>query len=132
MKTIKVSEATPVQLDWLVAKCKGTEIDCFVAGNLWVWETDPLTGERERAVLFRPTRNWAQGGPIKEKHEICSGYKHQLDTDYVPQIDPATRCWARTTAGGHLTYGPTELIATMRCYLTSKLGDEAEVPEELV
>ena len=28
--------------------------------------------------------------------------------------------------------GPTPLIAAMRCYVASKLGDEVDVPEELV
>lgn len=28
-------------------------------------------------------------------------------------------------------FGPTPLIAAMRCYVASKLGDEVEVPEEL-
>jgi hypothetical protein len=27
--------------------------------------------------------------------------------------------------------GPTPLIAAMRCYVASKLGDEVELPEEL-
>jgi len=27
--------------------------------------------------------------------------------------------------------GPTPLIAAMRCYVASKLGDEVEIPEEL-
>jgi hypothetical protein len=27
--------------------------------------------------------------------------------------------------------GPTPLIAAMRCYVASQLGDEVEVPEEL-
>ena len=27
--------------------------------------------------------------------------------------------------------GPTPLIAAMRCYVASKLGDEVEVPDEL-
>ena len=29
-------------------------------------------------------------------------------------------------------HGPTPLIAAMRCYVASKLGDEVEVPEELL
>lgn len=29
------------------------------------------------------------------------------------------------------TYGPTPLVAAMRCLVTSKLGDEVDVPEEL-
>ena len=28
-------------------------------------------------------------------------------------------------------YGPTPLIAAMRCYVASKLGDEVNIPEEL-
>jgi hypothetical protein len=27
--------------------------------------------------------------------------------------------------------GPTPLIAAMRCYVASKLGDEVDIPEEL-
>lgn len=27
--------------------------------------------------------------------------------------------------------GPTPLIAAMRCYVASRLGDEVEIPEEL-
>ena len=30
-----------------------------------------------------------------------------------------------------MQFGPTPLIAAMRCYVASKLGDEVEVPEEL-
>lgn len=29
-------------------------------------------------------------------------------------------------------YGPTPLIAAMRCFVASKLGDEVEVPDELL
>ena len=29
-------------------------------------------------------------------------------------------------------YGPTMLIAAMRCYVASKLGEEIDVPEELL
>jgi hypothetical protein len=29
-------------------------------------------------------------------------------------------------------YGETPLIAAMRCYVASKLGDEVEIPEEFV
>ena len=28
--------------------------------------------------------------------------------------------------------GPTPLVAAMRCYVASKLGDEVEVPDELL
>jgi hypothetical protein len=31
----------------------------------------------------------------------------------------------------HDHYGPTPLIAAMRCYVASKMGDEIELPEEV-
>ena len=42
MKQIKVSEATPIQLDWLVAKCEGfdTRNDCTLLKFEW-----PKTGQ---------------------------------------------------------------------------------------
>jgi hypothetical protein len=30
------------------------------------------------------------------------------------------------------SYGPTPLVAAMRCYVASQLGDEVDVPDELV
>lgn len=33
---------------------------------------------------------------------------------------------------GHCYYGPTPLIAICHCYVASKLGDEVDVPEELL
>ena len=32
---------------------------------------------------------------------------------------------------GH-AFGPTPLIAAMRCFVASKLGDEVDVPDELI
>jgi len=32
---------------------------------------------------------------------------------------------------GYISEGPTPLIAAMRCYVLSKLGEEIEIPEEL-
>jgi hypothetical protein len=38
--------------------------------------------------------------------------------------------WARIWADEDYE-GPTPLIAAMRCYVASQLGDEVEVPDEL-
>jgi hypothetical protein len=43
--------------------------------------------------------------------------------------------WLARVVGENTTYlmfGPTPLIAAMRCYVASKLGDEIEIPEELL
>ena len=80
--------------------------------------------------LYSPSTDWAQGGPIIDRENLCVGRKHQADTNYCAVNDPAIDCWARTTAGGYLSYGPTPLIAAMRCLVASKLGDEVDIPEE--
>lgn len=130
MKRVKTAELIGPALDWAVAKCAGREIDGFGRYGVVVWELDALTGDKEACCLFTPSTHWTQGGPIIEHEKLCVGYQHQLDPAYVPLLDPATVCWARTTAGGYLKYGPTPLIAAMRCY-ASKLGDEVDVPDEL-
>ena len=68
--------------------------------------------------------NWAQGGPIIEQEKIAVNYDHT-----GRRID----CWTAACASMPLTWatlsGPTPLIAAMRCYVASKLGDDIEIPE---
>lgn len=68
--------------------------------------------------------SWREGGPIIEKEHIrISQYRDNLsfwEADIV------------TDRGGKFYQGPTPLIAAMRCYVASKLGDEVDIPEELV
>ena len=62
--------------------------------------------------------DWAHGGPIIERERIDVLYEHDLRWIAVPQK-------------GIESYGPTPLIAAMRCYVASKLGDTVDIPEEL-
>ena len=39
--------------------------------------------------------------------------------------------WRNGDNSGHMT-GPTPLIAAMRCFVASKLGDEVDIPKELL
>ena len=65
---------------------------------------------------FSPQDNWDQAGPIIEREEIT--------------ITPCNGAWDAMSRG-YFGYGPTPLIAAMRCYVASKLGDEVEIPPEL-
>ena len=127
---IKTSELAGCALDWAVAKCEGFTMVPKHNG----WEFVAKDGTRFNGCFeptWTPSANWSQGGPIIEWESLCVGRKHQADTNYCEVNNPAVDCWARTTAGGYLSYGPTPLIAAMRCYVASKLGDEVEVPEGL-
>lgn len=65
--------------------------------------------------------DWAYGGPIIERERIL--------LDLVgPDDDPE---WEGRIVGVWMEYGPTPLIAAMRCYVGSKLGNEVEVPEDV-
>jgi len=132
---IKVSEATGTMLDWLVAKCEGWDSEKYM---MWPDIRKDAHGKvigimvpKGRSYIwFRPSTDWAQGGPIIEREEI-ELHKWAVDgwvakaTNYMflntPQEKPE---FAEQ-------YGPKPLIAAMRCYVASKLGEEVEVPDGL-
>ena len=66
--------------------------------------------------------DWAQGGPIIEREEMSVEHCN-TDTSDSP--------WSACSAGGKYHFGPTPLIAAMRCYVASKLGDTVDIPEGL-
>jgi len=100
---MKVSELQGAALNWAVRQADG-----FTCGN-----------------LFKPSTDWAQGGPIIEREGI--GFKLSGTLAFC--------AWKSYGIGKHQNehsqYGPTPLVAAMRCYVASKLGDEIELPEEL-
>lgn len=70
---------------------------------------------------FEPSTNWAQGGPL-----IARMFEGGLQ---LTKVAGQVRASLDTPNGFY--YGPTPLIAAMRCYVASKLGDTVEVPGEL-
>ena len=117
---MKTSELAGAALDWAVAKCEniGT-VDKF--GSVWV----PMPKEPHFNEAYEPSTDWSQGGPIIEREGITVIH---LGDDW--QDD-----WQARRGDGHwqgeLIGGPTPLIAAMRCYVASKLGDEIDMPKEL-
>lgn len=109
---IKTSDLEGAALDWAVAKAEGNvrlqydSREGLIINNILGW------------IPYRPSVAWQQGGPIIERERI------ELEHD-------GFKWWARIRADEDFN-GPTPLIAAMRCYVKSKLGDEVEVPEELI
>ena len=113
---IKTADLIGPALDWAVATIEeGTEHVQF----------SPLASSKH---YFAPSKKWSQGGPIIEREKLSVGTRH---TNEHIHHDADVLCWARNTIGGFLSYGPTPLIAAMRCFVASRLGDEVEIPEEL-
>jgi len=103
---MKTSELQGAALDWAVAKCEDKQ------GKGLDWVPPDYSSD------------WAQGGPIIEREGI------NLENN-------PSRChWIASTPapehrnGAVETVGLTPLIAALRCYVASKLGDEVEIPKE--
>jgi hypothetical protein len=122
---MKTSELTGAALDWAVAKCEG-RFDVAEDADYWkedgAWWFIQTREEKVSSEKFNTSTNWAQGGLIIEREKI----NVSLSTT-APWMawfyDGVEMVW--------LTDGATPLVAAMRCYVASKLGDEVEIPNEL-
>lgn len=107
---VKTSELTGPALDWAVAKCENCTMR--ISGGYVFIDDYP-------SYAFEPHRHWGHGGPIIEREKI----------EIRPGINNP---WLASVFDVYMFMpGETALIAAMRCYVVSKLGDEAEIPEEL-
>jgi hypothetical protein len=113
---MKTSELTGAALDWAVAKCGGFDPETLNTKTGVVYSL--------RYGVYTPSTDWSQGGPIIEREFIEFG---------VSKTDPI-RYAAKIYVNDKriITHGSTHLIAAMRCYVASKMGDTVDVPPELV
>lgn len=134
MKRVKTAELTGAALDFAVSKA-----DNPPGQDGWGWWErdeqgflfDPLNECR-----YSPSTDWAQGGPIIEREMIDL---RKVYSSGRPSTNPYD-CWKaeivfrdeKLVAGDFFAHGPTPLIAAMRCFVTKALGDEVDVPEELL
>ena len=112
---IKTSDLTLLALDWAVAECEGMEGEFKNYSGAFIEST------------YNPSGDWMQGGPIIEREEISISREFASSRVEWAAWTPAP---IRDDAEA-FGYGPTPLIAAMRCYVASKLGDEVDIPEEL-
>jgi len=150
---MKTSELIGPALDWAVAKCEGEEVSVVIVdGKAEIWRNEDIYDNYTGQLCYTNTggsprflRNgkpvgvwgnpmssyldWPQAGPIIERECIatyasgaCSVSPKNPDY-WVAEILDTSEILTQ--------YGPTPLIAAMRCYVASKLGDEVEIPSEL-
>jgi hypothetical protein len=119
---MKTSELTGAALDWAVAMCelkttgdKGALIHLIGYGK-------PIPNY---------SSDWAQGGPIIEREGIelqCN--TSALQAAAYKNANPDWFACLKFKRADHW-HGTTPLIAAMRCYVASKLGDDIDLPKEL-
>jgi hypothetical protein len=112
MPLTKTSELEGAALDWAVAKAN-------YGDNMNAVMNHPAVAN----IPYTPSTDWVQGGPIIERENISTKAQQPDWAAYIAICDGMT---------DRVLPGPTPLIAAMRCYVASKLGDTVEIPEELL
>lgn len=118
---VKTSELIKPALDWAVATILGYS-DLRVNPHKW-----------DNGLVMTPPH--AKYGPVylsdissSTYWEICGPIieREKIDIEWVGREWVASvNAWTQIT-------GPTPLIAAMRCFVASKLGEEVEIPNELI
>jgi len=152
---INVSEATVMQINYMVAKCEGYAVGVLTAEDVIDRQLSGAPEEEHKYIkelfsgvkscicfvssdgyksevssdLFSKTRNgkaqfstdWNQAGEIIERESIGTFKEagHWV-ADFCQDCGTMIE-----------TSGPTAIIAAMRCYIATKLGNEVEVPDVL-
>ena len=102
---IKTSELTGAALDWAVSKCEGD---------------NPV---KDGGVGLSYSTDWLAGGPLIQMYEI--------DLKVVEEgMWQASNYFNDLAIHRFVGYSPLE--AAMRCYVAFKLGDEVDIPDELL
>ena len=108
---VKTNQLKGSALDYTVARLENSFISMDEERNIQCY----LGNHPERYFY---SSCWCISGPFIQRKEI------DLSFDISSEGS-----WCYASSGMFRGQGDTPLIAAMRCYVTSKLGDEVEVPE---
>lgn len=159
---MKTADLIGASLDWAVAdaldhKYNETRVVkvCRMEATTPAWiERESYPGSAPYYHRFEPSRSWAQGAEIIERDGISI---IRADDDYekdekgfttnrrIP-VWCAARGWQSLTTSTEyqshdpmyqifeteVSYGPTPLIAAMRCFVASVRGEEVSIPAGLL
>lgn len=130
MPVIKTEHLMGAALNWVVAKCEGVRMEDVLpprwkGASLELLRRDE-NGKRTGHYVTGQfnyctgSTQWEWGGPIIEREGISIGKGTDGWAAFINVDDE----------DGHL--GATPLVAAMRCYVASKIGDEVDVPERFL
>ena len=118
---IKTSALIDATLDWATAKAEGLlRVDggnlSFIKGGLRAH--DSTFGE-----VYQPSQDASVCKKISERENIVSRPCAVMEYGSFQAIQDGWR---------NAQIGPTHLVAILRCLVASKLGEEVDIPEELL
>ena len=117
---MKTSELTGLALDWAVAKCEGVEFEVS-NGGIFIPDEDGV----DAPYQYSPSRSYNDAGRIIDREDIDLRYR--VGVNMTATINGQFE----QTVGYREVENP-QLVAAMRCYVASQLGDEVELPKEIV
>lgn len=79
----------------------------------------------ESEPVYSYSTNWLFGGPIIEREKICIEGRPGMSEGWAAHYSK------KRESLYFYSIGQTPLVAAMRCYVASKLGDDVDIPEEL-
>lgn len=127
---MKTSELTGAALDWAAAIAEGwTTKRCGMACDCVQY----VDTNGRVSILQSYSTDWSLAGPIIERENISLERPVRMRGCAVIGFHD-WRASHPKNYGGLIRYhgdGPTALVAAMRCYVASKLGNEVEIPEGL-
>lgn len=132
---IKISELSIAALNWAVAEAQGVSYGRDISGA--------ITATRVSPVMFF--------GTLTTRYKKKDDFVISPGGSYTPATDPVQAYLIISTIGISCDYsldrkqvtayiegtdieqtGPTLLVAAMRCFVAHRLGNEIEVPDELL
>ncbi|WP_323016407.1 phage protein NinX family protein [Castellaniella sp.] len=128
---IKTKDLVGTALDWVVTTSRGLKIEYdgiahWVVSDKFAKQLGAHFDATGKQCGYSPSTDWACGGPIIEREKI------ELIPERVKVGCWCAALWDEDRCADISATGPTPLIAAMRCYVAFAIGDEVEVPNELV
>jgi len=149
---MKTSELEGIQLDWAVAKAEGLNLqmrndflkDKARRVNIKTESLELILSlQQDNTPIYVKddcpydipyySYNWFLSGEIIEREEIRLMIDDKKQWWAEKHLDSQGNTAFQTSFDKAIIgQGSTPLIAAMRCYVASKLGDEVDIPEELL
>lgn len=134
MRKVKTQQLKGRALDWVVAKIRGYRT---------VWTDGRLRPVFRLSCTVEPdwpaySTDTAAGWGVVEREDISAVRLNDLyflqGNEKGDYYEPLWAAFKTSGAGLKVNemQAPDRLTAVLRCYVASKLGDEVEVPEELL
>jgi len=133
LEYIDVDDLSGVALDWAVAVCENQFVvrdpmgfETGSESGYWIWDNSFGSNSTHQLIgrEYSPSRNWAQAGPIMERHGIYPSSYYGCGENNPNKFQAGS--------GLARSRGKTPLIAAMRALIRSTFGDEIDVPGTLL